>query len=144
MSKRKITVITDIHIGFHPKKIKTFKKFVKTLDDTLIICGDIATTKQSEIEECFKAIRECKSVDELKVLVVMGNHDCLDKHTELLTERGWVTYKEIKKSDRVLSINKDDKSEWVEISDIIVKKSQDIYTYNRSNSLDLADRKSVV
>jgi predicted phosphodiesterase len=77
----KITVITDIHIGFTPEKIKSFKKFLKTLSsDYLIICGDIATSNLKEIELAFEAIHNenLKRDNQFKTLCVFGNHDFWD------------------------------------------------------------------
>jgi len=44
-----------------------------------------------------------------------GNH-CLDEKTEVLTERGWMLYGEIKKSDKIFSLNPETEiAEWTSI-----------------------------
>lgn len=70
-----IGIITDIHINsFDQPKTWAFEEFVRSLNiDLLIICGDIATASQDEIEQAFKSIR--KEKPKLKVACVLGNHD---------------------------------------------------------------------
>jgi predicted phosphodiesterase len=136
----KLTVITDLHIGFNVKKIKVFEKFIQKLDtDLLLLCGDVGTNSQAQIEEAFNIINTNNILlnKNMKTLFIPGNH-CLDKKTELLTKRGWINYKDIKKTDLVFSINPKDNGEWVPIDNMITKKSKNIYTFNNSTSLDMA------
>lgn len=61
---------------------------------------------------------------------ISGNHDCLDKFTEVLTKRGWVSWEEIKEDDKVLGINTETQlSEWQDIQCIIKKSSTEIYNF---------------
>jgi hypothetical protein len=69
---------------------------------------------------------------------LMGNHECLDEKTELLTKRGWVKYTNIKKEDKVLSFNPDtEKGEWVDIDQIIIKKFEGYLNHLETRTIDL-------
>ena len=50
----------------------------------------------------------------------VGNHDCLDSETELLTRRGWVRHEDIKTDDLVFSmIDETRKAEWTPINEVV-------------------------
>lgn len=69
---------------------------------------------------------------------LMGNHECLDDKTELLTNRGWVKYHEIKKSDKVLSFNPEiKKGEWVNIDNIIIHDFVGQLNHLQTKTIDL-------
>lgn len=67
-----------------------------------------------------------------------GNHECIDDKTELLTKRGWITYKDIKKSDKVYSFNPDTEcGEWVNIEHVLIKPFTGMLNRINSNVIDL-------
>lgn len=68
----KIGIVSDLHIN--KEKISEFEKFLSSLTcDILLIAGDIASSKQDEIELAFKSIN--KIIPHIKTLIVFGNHD---------------------------------------------------------------------
>jgi len=80
----KLTVITDIHIGYSPKKLSKFGKFISKLDsDVLLITGDIISHKQKQLNYTFRVLRE--NNPNIKVLVVKGNHEFWQKDNEFNT-----------------------------------------------------------
>lgn len=135
----KIAVTTDTHLGASNNTIKIHEKFLKKLMeesfDVLVHTGDIASHKQAQLYRSLQMFRE--ALGDIPMLVVLGNHDCLDKETELLTKRGWVSYTDIQESDEILSINKEGFSEWTPILEIIIKKSDKVYKY-ANTSLDFS------
>ena len=130
----KIALTTDTHFGVSNNTQNIHKRFLKKLKkesfDVLVHTGDIASHKQKQLYRSLVMFRE--ALGDIPMLIVLGNHDCLDKETELLTKRGWLTYDQVSKTDQVLSINKAGFSEWTPINDIIIKKSEYIYTYSNT------------
>lgn len=135
----RVAVTTDTHYGVSKNTDKIHSKFLKKLMsesfDILVHTGDIASHKQKHLYRSLQMFRE--ALGDIPMLVVLGNHDCLDKETELLTKRGWLHYLEIKDSDYVLSINDRGFSEWSPISKVIIKKAGSLYKYSNT-SLDYA------
>jgi len=67
-----------------------------------------------------------------------GNHECLDDKTELLTKRGWINYKDIRKNDKVLSFNPNkEKGQWVNIDHILIKPFSGFLNRINSTVIDL-------
>lgn len=134
----RIAITTDTHLGVSQNTIKLHERFLKKLMeesfDVLVHTGDIASHKQSQLYRSLGMFRE--ALGDIPMLLVLGNHDCLDKETELLTKRGWLNYLEILDSDLVLSINDKGFSEWTSIDKVIIKKSKKMYNY-RNTSLDM-------
>jgi len=134
----KVALVTDTHFGCSNNTQKIHFKFLKNLMkesfDVLVHTGDIASHKQKQLKCSLSMFRD--ALGDIPMLVVLGNHDCLDKETELLTHRGWLSYKEIRDSDLILSINKKGYSEWSSIDQIIIKKANKMYRYNDA-SLDM-------
>lgn len=136
----KFAMTTDTHYGHSSSTHKIHLKFLKRLKykmeeeeiKYLIHCGDWASSKQNELQRTWMMFRK-ELGSNIKILTVLGNHDCLDKKTELLTKRGWLNYKDILISDSVLSLNKEEKSEWTNINNIIIKKAEKIYDISNQN-----------
>ncbi len=74
----KILYTSDIHYGNGPKTIfeAFFEKISKEEFDVLVVGGDIASTKPSELSDCLKGL--VKAAGNRPVLVVRGNHDFWD------------------------------------------------------------------
>lgn len=127
MSKLKICAISDTH--------NRYNKIVIPECDILIDCGDYSFKGyDSEIKNFYKWFN--KQPAKYKISI-QGNHECLDKKTELLTERGWLTYDKIRSNDRILSINDKQQSVWTDINKIYIDKAEYIYTYQNS-AIDMA------
>jgi predicted phosphodiesterase len=135
----KFAKVTDTHYGFNHKTHKIHMKLLKELAhlckkgkiEALIHCGDWASSKQNEIQRSWKMFREY--LGDLPIYTVMGNHDCLDKETELLTKRGWIKYSDILKADYVFSNTHDGFGEWTKINKIIIKQSQKMFNLKNLN-----------
>jgi len=56
---------------------------------------------------------------------VVGNHDCIDYETEVLTLRGWLDNTEIKDDDHVLSIDENGNAVWTEIFEVIRRENSE-------------------
>ena len=139
----KLALVTDTHFGVSQNTQKIHQKFLKKLMeesfDVLVHTGDIASHMQKQLYRSLFMFKE--ALGEIPMLFVLGNHDCLDKETELLTKRGWVSYTDIRDSDKILSINKEGFSEWTSIHEIIIKKSDKVYKY-ANTSLDFCFTKN--
>jgi len=134
----KLAVTTDTHFGASQNTQRIHEKFLKKLMeesfDVLVHTGDIASHKQKQLYRSLQMFKD--ALGDIPMLFVLGNHDCLDKETELLTKRGWLHYLEILDTDYVLSLNKEGFSEWSQITDIIIKRSDKVYHYSNT-SLDV-------
>ena len=134
----RIALTTDTHFGASNNTQKIHERFLKKLVgenfDVLVHTGDIVSHKQKQLYRSLQMFRE--ALGEIPMLIVLGNHDCLDKDTELLTKRGWLHYLEITKTDMILSINNDGFSEWTPIDQIIIKKSDKVFSYSNT-SIDM-------
>lgn len=129
--KLKIVAISDTHNRHNRITIPEC--------DVLIHCGDYSSMGyEHEIINFYKWLNIQKTK---RIISIQGNHECLDKETELLTKRGWLNYKNINKDDKVLSINENGKSVWTNINNIILKKSEYIYKYHNT-AIDLAITKN--
>lgn len=137
--RTKIGAFSDCHIGAKEFDEPFFKYMIKTFSKNKISraynCGDTLEGMSgrpghiyelSEIgfaQQFDKAKRLFKLFpNEMQVFGIDGNHDCLSMDTEVLTKRGWLTHKDIKKDDLVWSLDKDGFGNWNEISDIIIKE----------------------
>jgi len=121
----KIKLISDIHVEFgHPNSMVP-DRLPNEGVDVLVIAGDLAVGYKKRLK---KALRKfCDRFEH--VIFVLGNHDCLDTETELLTLRGWIKYNEIQPMDMVLSITPEETAAWVPINKVIIKEANDIYCY---------------
>ena len=139
----KIAVTTDTHFGFSHNTHKIHEKFLIKLAtackeenvEMLIHNGDWITKNQHELPRTWKMFRE--ALGDLPILTVMGNHDCLDKETELLTQRGWIKYNEILKTDYIFSIDNKGYGQWTKINKIIIKQSEKMFNLKNLN-LDMS------
>lgn len=73
----KIALTSDIHYGFNGKTDRIFKKFVKELAlnkdiELLIVAGDLASSKQRNLETAFDILRNAITIP---IVFVRGNHD---------------------------------------------------------------------
>lgn len=131
-----VLIGSDFHIwpGEVSTCLRAFKKFVKdTQPNAIILNGDVmdfpkisrhpqnwetAPDVRDEIEAAqdhladivTNAKRGCHKI------WCVGNHDCLDKDTECLTQRGWLPYTELRDDDKVLSLV-DKKPVWSRINE---------------------------
>lgn len=106
-----IVVASDVHIPFQDDKaVNSFLKYCKHKQpDIIVLNGDVmdffrlsrftkgeGRNPLQEITMCrkfLKSLREmCKSA---QIYYVIGNHECFDGRTELLTGEGWVNIKDI-------------------------------------------------
>lgn len=113
----KTYVLGDPHGGFKALKqcLKRCKFNYKK--DTLICLGDIVDG-WTESKQCVDELLKIKNL-----ILVIGNHDCVDVKTELLTKDGWKKYTEINKKDTIYSFNTEKNvGEWTKINNMIIKK----------------------
>ncbi len=112
----------------HETIIERCNKVVKP-KDRLYILGDVAIKRG--------AISLLEAMNGRKVLV-KGNHDCADKDTECLTQRGWLTYDKLSKDDLVWSVNPNTtRGEWKPIDDIIVKHYSGDMVFLKTERMDM-------
>jgi predicted phosphodiesterase len=126
----KIIVTTDTHWGFSTKgdqaNVVLLNKIKDEKKDALIHCGDWGSTSFADRYNYWKLVRDILGKD-LPIGTIMGNHDCLDAETELLTKRGWIAYTEIKKDDSVYSYNiQEDRGQWDKIKNILIKETDKV------------------
>ena len=109
-------VIGDIH-GNYKALVQVLKKSkFDYKKDTLILIGDVV----DGYNESYEVVEELIKIK--NKVFILGNHDCLDKETELLTKRGWLKYFEIQKDDLIYSFDDiNEKGVWGFINNIIVK-----------------------
>jgi Icc-related predicted phosphoesterase len=103
--------------------------------DILISAGDYSFTGEKHMVEDFH--KWLNKQPTKHIISVQGNHECLDKYTELLTNRGWIKYSEININDKVLSINSYNEAVWTHINKVIVTKAKYIYTH-QNKMMDIA------
>jgi len=130
--ERRIVWVSDLHIPFH--NIGAVEKMVDQEGgaDYLIVGGDLldcygvsAFKKNKTVPlrlEYLEALRlvQLFSQNFRKVLLLKGNHECFDRETKCLTrEKGWVDYPELEEGMNVLSLNKQNTTEWVPIKKVI-------------------------
>jgi hypothetical protein len=73
------------------------------------------------------------------MVLIKGNHDCLDTETELFTKRGWIRHDEISQSDSVFSINTENGGgEWSPILEKIVRTEHGSLNYLDCAGINLA------
>lgn len=115
-NKMKRYAIGDLH-GNYKALMQVLKKSkFDYKKDQLIILGDVVDG-YSYSYEVVKELTKIKN----KIFVI-GNHDCVDEETELLTKRGWLKYHEIKKEDLIYSFDDiKEKGVWSSINNIIIK-----------------------
>ena len=92
--------------------VQNWNAVVKPTDKVYVL-GDVAMNKAG--------LRPVERLNGDKVLI-LGNHECLDEDTELLTNRGWLSIKDVSKTDLILSRTSDKKSVWKNIDEIIIKQ----------------------
>lgn len=107
----KVVICSDVHIPFHDKKaVDAFLKYCKEKQPEIVVLnGDIldmfmlsrftkgeGRNPLAEIVLCRQFLKDIKkAVPEAKVYYVIGNHECFDKRTEVLTpDKGWVNIKD--------------------------------------------------
>lgn len=107
----RVVICSDIHIPFHDKKaVDAFLKYCKeTQPEVVVLNGDIldmfmlsrftkgeGRNPLAEIVLCRQLLKDIKKVvPNSKVYYVIGNHECFDKRTEVLTPNdGWVNIKD--------------------------------------------------
>lgn len=128
----KTYTIGDIH-GRHDALIEVFEKSKFNYDkDKLIVLGDIVDGG-SQTKEVIEELLKIKNL-----IFVIGNHDCLDENTELLTDHGWKKYPEIRLTDRVYSLDTSTKrGAWDKINKIIIKTYSGKMVQIRGNHIDM-------
>jgi hypothetical protein len=126
----KICVLADSH-----NQLSQIRPDIPNDIDILIHCGD--ATYFGLPEELVKFNTQMGKINAKHKLFIGGNHECLDKETELLTKDGWKTYLDINKEDQILSLNKEGNTVWTGINDIIIKKSEFIHKY-KNGVMDFA------
>lgn len=72
-----------------------------------------------------------------RFVMTLGNHECYDKHTEVLTNNGWKFFKDIDDSDLVFTMNKNMVGEWQAPTEKIVKHYTGKLLYHSSRTIDL-------
>lgn len=88
-------VLGDLHGGYKALMQCLKRSKFDYENDTLISLGDVSDG-WPEVVECFEELLKIKNF-----IMVMGNHDCYAKGTEILTENGW---KDISKHEDNLKI----------------------------------------
>ena len=71
-------------------------------------------------ENIFAPLRELCPDSQIDLSI--GNHECLDTETEILTDRGWVKWDEWDENDKLLTINENGVGEWQHPTGKIVKQ----------------------
>lgn len=70
--------------------------------------------------------------------VLLGNHDCLDEQTEVLTKRGWLHHSELTGDDLVLSLNtQTNGAEWHPVIEKITRKNTDRMVNVKAQGMDM-------
>ena len=111
--------------------IRKYNQFVRP-DDVLYILGDIGFDKVPQIRAIIQKLN-CKHV-----ILIRGNHDCVDEKTEVYTKRGWLKYNEIQESDQVIGINNvSNECEFQKINSIIIKDFNGNLKSFNNKSVDL-------
>ena len=111
--------VGDIH-GRYEALIEVLKasKF-NYLEDKLILLGDICDGGYNTYE----VVEELLKIKNL--VFCLGNHDCLDAETEVLTKSGWKKYNELTLNDEVYSFDpQTEKGCWTKINEIISRDLQ--------------------
>jgi predicted MPP superfamily phosphohydrolase len=98
----KILLLNDTHCGFGHNTSNIHRKFFQRISkeefDVVVHAGDMAITRQSQVEASFKSLR--KLAGDRPVLVVRGNHDYwqddrdddwLDFYALLEQQRKWAS-----------------------------------------------------
>lgn len=121
----RIMVVSDIHFPYEDKSAVT--AFIREVGfkrpEVIVLNGDLldfyklskfskdpaGKNPEEEIEMC-KTFLKClrrEAGKECKIYYTIGNHECFDKRTEVLTPQGWVNISEAvnKKIKRVLGYN---------------------------------------
>jgi predicted phosphodiesterase len=128
---------TDTHIGSNYTDesyiSSAIEEFKKQGCQFIVHAGDITEGMSGrdghvyELSHCgYKAQKEA-AINLLKewdktAYYIAGNHDCLDSETECLTDSGWKSYKELAKTDKILSYDvATDSCSWDSINEIIVQ-----------------------
>ena len=129
-------VIGDVHGGLKSLVQALERALYNPEKDMLIFLGDYVDG-WSESAELIEYLIELDSKAKYKSIFLLGNHDCVDEHTELFTNNGWKKYGDILKSDSVIGMNHLGQSEWQFINKIIIKNSNHI-NYYKTNRIDMA------
>lgn len=111
MKSGKILVCSDIHIPFQDDKaVNAFLKYCKKVQPAKIVLnGDImdffrlsrftkgeGRNPLQEITMCRKFLKSLKELcPSSEIYYVIGNHECFDGRTDILTNKGWVNIKEV-------------------------------------------------
>lgn len=131
----KILPLADVHYGHKSCDVKDFKNDIEYIKNTpgvytflngdmienankLSIGGGVYEQDKMPNEQIHDIVEMLAPISDKILWSVIGNHECLSEDTEVLTNRGWKNYKELKKDDRVLSMKKDKSNEWVDINKI--------------------------
>jgi len=125
-------VIGDVH-GRLKALIEVLKKAKFNYDkDKLIVLGDIADGGY----DTYMVVEELLKIKHL--VLVLGNHDCVDSKTECLTKRGWITYDKIKLNDKIYSYDSNLQiGIWSEINTIIKKEYKGKLIQIKNNNVDM-------
>jgi len=114
-----LNFIADLH-AWHPRtNHERFFQEIETIMETprsyIVFGGDLvegvfwggASMEQvGSLDEQRGFIRELwKRTKGRVIAAVSGEHDCVDKKTEALTKRGWLTYNKLRKTDEFLTLN---------------------------------------
>ncbi len=106
---KKIAITTDTHYGYSPLGDKInlvmFQEIGDQKPDIILHCGDDSSHHPTQIDELWGKVRTIPELKDTPIFVTPGNHTCLSEDTELLTQRGWVTYKDISMQDKILSFD---------------------------------------
>jgi serine/threonine protein phosphatase 1 len=126
-------VVGDIH-GAYKALIQVLER-VKFNPDTDLLIG---------IGDYVDGYPESKKVVQYLIdlkdsfIGVIGNHDCHSSDTEVLTNRGWVTYNNIYPTDKILSFSvSKNKAVWDKINNIIIKPFEGVLFNLKTQNCDM-------
>ncbi|MGL5768052.1 MAG: metallophosphoesterase [Sarcina sp.] len=149
----RVLVIGDVHAPFSKSGYREFciKMYRKHKCNKVVFIGDIIDNHYSSFhdsdpngmgasEELQKAIKEIalfyKAFPDAKVCI--GNHDCYDEETEILTTVGWKKGVELTEEDVVATYNMDKKTiEYQKPKTLIKRKVEGEMIEFKTQSIDL-------
>lgn len=151
----RVWMITDTHLGvrnsleewieimrdyFYNEFIPLVRKEYKP-GDVLFHMGDVFDSRHAitlkVLDLAIDIFEELASIFVDGIYIIAGNHDCLDIDTELLTNRGWIRYDDIKHNDIILSHLPDGTCKWDKIEDIIIKDGPKTLNTVETNHISL-------
>jgi len=129
-----INLIGDIHAGSPLTRYNRLEQELTAITNKpnsyVILVGDVIDgfffnpAQMGDMEQPPEQFMYMKSLvnhlaENRRLLIgFSGDHDCLDSETEVLTNRGWLKYNQIKLSDKVLTHLKSGEVKWVKPSHI--------------------------